>query len=118
MTDESNGESPKPSEGSAQPDAMDRRLWEIERKLDRLVSLAEACVEDAKRNSAGGHGFGSADRHADRNADRFGGEAIAARVGSSMAGADATVRGWFDRRPFLFVAGLFAAALIVFQIID
>ena len=56
--------------------------------------------------------------HREPPASRVTAKRVSDGVASSMAGADATVRDWFDRRPFLFMTGLFIAALVVFQIID
>jgi len=111
--------------------ALERRMARIEAQLERLaVALETSTANRTDAAAAAGRDAEPVDgvelggrakvetRHREPTASRVTAKRVSDGVASSMAGADATVRDWFDRRPFLFMTGLFIAALVVFQIID
>jgi hypothetical protein len=111
--------------------ALEQRMARIEAQLERLaVALETSTANRTYAAAAVGRdaepvdgvelgGRATAETlHREPTASRVTAKRVSDGVASSMAGADATVRDWFDRRPFLFMTGLFIAALVVFQIID
>jgi hypothetical protein len=111
--------------------ALEQRMALIEAQLERLaVALETSTANRTDAAAAVGRDAEPVDGvelggrakaetlHREPPASRVSAKRVSDGVASSMAGADATVRDWFDRRPFLFMTGLFIAALVVFQIID
>ncbi|VVT22550.1 hypothetical protein [Rhizobium sp. EC-SD404] len=107
-------------------EALAQRMDRIESQLERLsLALETSTAQRADAQAAAGRTAEPVDGvelGGRAKAETLHRESTAKRVtdgvSGSMAGADATVRDWFDRRPFLFMTGLFIAALVVFQIID
>lgn len=119
---------PNAADGS---EALNERMTRIEAQLERLaLALETSTANRTDAQAAAGRtaepvdgvdlgGTAKAETlHREPPASRVTAKRVSDGVASSMAGADATVRDWLDRRPFLFMTGLFIAALVVFQIID